>query len=83
MLKKYSSFSFYKNPQRPFFIKLLASAAKKAVKVMPLFAVRILSRCINKITIDENFTYHIQIEKCDVEIVNNKFTLIKYDLLNE
>ena len=24
---------------------------------MPLFAVRILSRCINKITIDENFTY--------------------------
>jgi hypothetical protein len=55
--KKYSSFSFYKNPQRPFFIKLLASAAKKAVKVMPLFAVRILSRFINKITIDENFTY--------------------------
>ncbi len=57
MSKKYSSFSFYKNPQRPLFIKLLASAAKKAVKAMPLFAVRILSRCINKITIDENLKY--------------------------
>ena len=57
MSKKYSSVSFYKNLQRPFFIKLLASVAKKAVKVMPWFAVRILSRRINKITIDENFTY--------------------------
>jgi hypothetical protein len=55
--KEYSSYSVYKKSQKTFFIKLIAKIVNKAVRILPLSAVRILSRCINKMAIDEQFSY--------------------------